>query len=886
MAAFVLPEQRIKLFSAGFKALTGHAPFPWQTSLFLRFASESFPASISLPTAAGKTSIMALWLLALAEKLSDDPKQAAVPRRLVWALNRGTVVDQATREAEDLRQRLSDAPAAELEPIRRALGRLRPDGSGEILPISTLRGGFEDNAAWRGDPSRPAVIVGPVDRIGSRLLFSGYGDSFTAKPLYAGLLGQDVLVVHDEAHLEPAFRQLLLAIQEEQKRSGEAGRFRVISLSAIPEAAGDAFGLTEPERRVPDSVPEPPETPLQILWRRQSAKKTIYWHQCRNQARQAEQLAELALSFRDSGCAILVFATEIEDVEKIVRILEDRKQDALPLTGTRRGRERDQLVAGNAIFLRFLSPTAPADRTVYLVCTSAGELGANLCADHLICDLSTFDRMVQRLGRVNRFGNRNDTQVHIVCPSAFRKGNEREERRKKTLTLLGKLPENDASPRALGRLSPEACLAAFAPAPEILPTSDLLFDSWALTSIRGALPGRPPVAPYLHGLGGEPPDTRVAWREEVGVVAGELLKYVALEDLLESYPLKPHELLRDRSDRIHRHLSAVARRHPEAPAWLLAEDGSVAVFPLKDLVQARGRDRIQGGTVLLPPGVGGLSVQGMIDGDSDTGNDVADASRDAKSGMPYRLRVWDLDPQPTELLEQMRLIRSVDTAPWAEDPRDDGQAAARRHWHWYELPKWADNEGSERGAQAVSWRTHTQDVIRNAARLVERLPLAEQLRSAIVLAARFHDCGKRRSLFQRMIGNRDPDRLLAKSGKKSQSYTLNENFRHEFASLIDLQKDELREQPEFRKLSEDTKDLVLHLIAAHHGRGRPHFRPEEAFDPESAEQTSIAAARQVPPRFARLQRGYGRWGLAYLESLLRAADDAAGAEPSSREDGP
>ena len=30
-----------------------------------------------------------------------------------------------------------------------------------------------------------------------------------------------------------------------------------------------------------------------------------------------------------------------------------------------------------------------------------------------------------------------------------------------------------------------------------------------------------------------------------------------------------------------------------------------------------------------------------------------------------------------------------------------------------------------------------------------------------------------------------------------------------------------------------------------------------------------------------LQRKYGRWGLAYLESLLRAADWAASAEPSA-----
>jgi CRISPR-associated endonuclease/helicase Cas3 len=68
---------------------------------------------------------------------------------------------------------------------------------------------------------------------------------------------------------------------------------------------------------------------------------------------------------------------------------------------------------------------------------------------------------------------------------------------------------------------------------------------------------------------------------------------------------------------------------------------------------------------------------------------------------------------------------------------------------------------------------------------------------------------------------------------------------------------------------------VLHLIAAHHGRARPHFSAEEAFDPEHPDSVVRAAASEAPARFARLQRRYGRWGLAYLESLVRVADVVA-----------
>ena len=105
---------------------------------------------------------------------------------------------------------------------------------------------------------------------------------------------------------------------------------------------------------------------------------------------------------------------------------------------------------------------------------------------------------------------------------------------------------------------------------------------------------------------------------------------------------------------------------------------------------------------------------------------------------------------------------------------------------------------------------------------------------------------------------------------------LSENYRHEFGSLLDVEA-----EAEFQRLGDEQKELVLHLIAAHHGRGRPHFRPEEAFDPEPKGKDVATIAAEVPRRFARLQRKYGRWGLAYVESLLRAADYAASARPSS-----
>src|SRR5690606_5663497 len=127
---------------------------------------------------------IAVWLLA-----RNDG--APVPRRLVYVVNRRTVVDQTTDEVERLRAKLAAA------------------GIQEELAVSTLRGQMADNREWSADPSRPAVICGTVDMIGSRLLFSGYRLGFKTRPLHAGFLGQDALLVHDEAHLEPAFQELV-----------------------------------------------------------------------------------------------------------------------------------------------------------------------------------------------------------------------------------------------------------------------------------------------------------------------------------------------------------------------------------------------------------------------------------------------------------------------------------------------------------------------------------------------------------------------------------------------------------------------------------------------------------------------------------------------------
>ncbi|MCS7304253.1 MAG: type I-U CRISPR-associated helicase/endonuclease Cas3 [Thermoguttaceae bacterium] len=893
-------------FAEVFSFLTGHEPFPWQASLYQRLVQGDIPARCNIPTGLGKTAAVAVWLIALAHA----PEK--LPRRLVYVVNRRTVVDQTTQEVEQYRKKLLEPELAQLREHLQALCALPLSDGEPPLAISTLRGQFADNRQWSADPARPAVVVGTVDMIGSRLLFGGYLIGFRRRPFHAGLLGQDVLLVHDEAHLEPAFQQLLeqieREIQKEQQRSGGVlvRPFRLMALSAtLRTNAADkegepVFRLTDQERNPPPQLPDPPQRPLEHLWRRLYAPKRLRLVQLEDEKELVKRMVELALEFKDSGRAILIFARGVEDVEKIAAALAKKKQQVVPLTGTLRGYERDRL-PGDPVFARFLPASSRpegvqiAEGTVYLVCTSAGEVGVNLSGDHLICDLTTWESMVQRFGRVNRFGQSKDTQIIVVHPTEFEQKDSYEQARQKTLHLLKRLEEQqegDASPASLARLDPVVCADAFAPAPTILPITDILLDAWSLTSIREDLPGRPELEPYLHGVAAwEPPETYVAWREEVEVITGWLLDIYPPEDLLDDYPLKPHELLRDQSDRVWKHLKAIGERHPDSPVWLIDPTDRVRVSKLGQLIQ-EDKSVIHYRTVLLPPSVGGLE-NGLLKSDGKESlsptqpMDVADEwFADKEKTKRRRCRIWSeqsqLDPPPG-----MRLIQTIDTQPDAEEfePEEseslglgeealsteaNQQQKRARYWHWYESLEAGDTEGSLSAPQPVGLDEHTEQVVHFAQAIAQRLQLPDWLRSALSLAAKWHDRGKDRAIWQRAIGNwqdqpgtQSP--VLAKAGGKNLNWRLLSGYRHEFGSLLEAEQDEqIQKHPE--------RDLILHLIAAHHGRARPHFDPE-SFDTERfTTEQNLTAAQQVMRRFGRLQQRFGRWGLAWLESLLRCAD--------------
>ena len=814
-------------------------------------------------------------------------KKPRLPTRLAYVVDRRTVVDQATEIAER---------------IQRNLPELRLPK--QWLSVSTLRGQFADNREWTADPARPAIIIGTVDMIGSRLLFSGYRSSYKLRPLDAGLLGQDTLLVLDEAHMSEPFERLIRTLGDRGGFQKDQGLpLRVMCMSAT---AGDDDDPTRFKLELTDLEGNRNTNPIN---QRYEAKKRLVVEPPADTNKVRDGVIESAVAFvKESHARVVVFIQKPDDASKIAAAI--RKELRLPkgsvevLTGTMRGLERDELLK-KGVLKRFLDgEEKPEDRSskdpVVLVSTSAGEVGFDLNADHMVCDAAPIDSLIQRLGRVNRRGY-GDAKIRVFVAKTDDKPakakTKRLLRRKRTwefataaaLKCLEQLAKNedgtlDASPRAMDQLkrgpTKEQFQNALSPKPDTVALTDILLDAWSMTTITGRMPGRPPVAPWLRGVSDEEPQTTIAWRAELDLDGFEQLDTTDIDEWFDAHRVLPHESLAVPTSAARewilnrwRHLGEESQATVGDRPCIVDRAG-LQVLNIKSLVDELERNRtdsIRGSDIVLPASFGGIRRgEGLL---NENAPDQV-GSLDGSDGDP--LMVSDVADERA----RYRLLRSVDDGVEKEEPlvgaapQDPGSFAR----FTLDLPGDGDTlrqlvslvpkrERPESGTNRQTLQHHVSLVERYASEIAQRLPLSEAVRQALYLAAKWHDNGKDRDRWQQAAGRTLGEEPLGKSGGSLRR--ISGGYRHEFGSLREFA------DAHRGKIADHVFDLAMHLIATHHGRGRPHF-PKGGFDPEARAESAQIALGAVR-RFARLQRYYGYWQLAWFENLLRCADAMASA---------
>lgn len=364
-------------FAAFHRKLHGVSPFPWQARLARCVAAGDWPASLSLPTSAGKTALVDIWLWGHATGL------AAMPRRLYYVIDRRVLVDAVAARAA--------AAVAVL---------------GLDIPVVRLRGGAETtDDAWLLDPSRPALIGTTVDQLGSRLLGRAYGVGRYSAPLHAGLAGNDALIVIDEAHLVAPLCQTLDAVARLRARADRplGLPWRVLAMTGTPLAEAPPFTLDAEDYAHP------------LLARRLNAAK------CMRLVKAAgglpEALAREALALRARGAAVVGVVANTVDVARDAHARLAAAGETLLAIGRVRPAERAALA--ETLMARAGTGTRATGRApLFVVATQCIEVGVDLDFDALVSAHAPLSALRQRCGRLDRLGELGATAGAIVRAAA------------------------------------------------------------------------------------------------------------------------------------------------------------------------------------------------------------------------------------------------------------------------------------------------------------------------------------------------------------------------------------------------------------------------------------------------------------------------------------
>lgn len=513
-----LPPLHSSDFDAFFKAVHQHDPFPWQTRLAHIVAADGWPSVLDLPTGTGKTAALDVAVFMLALGAGVQPGPAA--RRIVFVVDRRTIVDQAFERAKTIRAALESSSDSVVGRVRERLASLSVDG--RPLEIALLRGGIARDDGWARTPDQPLIAVSTVDQVGSRLLFRGYGVTDGMKPVHAGLLGHDVLYLLDEVHLSQPFRETLSAVAGRYRTWASRalpGPFIVVEMSATPGDAPAArpFSLDDVDRAHPR------------LAQRLSAAKPAVLRSTNARGFQAEIEKQVLKMLARPGATVAVVVNRVKSArdihQRLREVIPSEGGDVHLLTGRMRPFDRDLLEKGVLQRIRAGRSRSADDRPTVVVATQSIEAGADFDFDGLVSECASLDALRQRFGRLDRFGELDGTALGAVVARTDTLKDDPVYGQAIGLTwqwLEASATDGvvdfgiqalsvPADAESKGLLSPKPH------APVLLPSH---LDAWVQTA---PMPDPDPdVALWLHGPNRGAADVQVVWRADL---SAELLQY-------------------------------------------------------------------------------------------------------------------------------------------------------------------------------------------------------------------------------------------------------------------------------------------------------------------------------------------------------------------------
>jgi len=937
-------------FEQFFEALHRRPAFAWQSDLAERvILQQRWPGVIALPTGTGKTTVLDIALYWLAHAGAHG---TPAPRRILYVVDRRLVVDSAYEHASALARRLEEAEGqgGPLGEVARGLRALGGRDTVCLLEVVRLRGGGFMVRDWIRSPLQPVIATSTVDQVGSRLLFRGYGyprESTNELSVHAGLIGCNALLFLDEAHISQAFFQTLRAVERCRRDCAVdvGGVWQAVALTATPREARD--GEVYPSREDMARLLDDP-----LLAARLAARKLAELIRVPTEADLAPALVGAArriLEEDSSVRALAVVANSVRRAREVFEILrgECDHWEVILLTGRARAVDRDRVLASWLPRMRAGRPRAAEKdlKPLILVATQTIEVGADLDFDGLVTEAAALDALRQRLGRLDRLGERGASRAILVAAE------EQLARRsshpiyghalRETWLLLERAARSQRSSHLdLGWRSFESLLEDLpdlqpylTPAPQAPVLLPAHLDLLAQTS---PLPEPDLDVSFLvHGFESAPPDVAVVWRADL-----EVEKPEHWAETVACFPPHAEEVMELPVWEIRRWLSGEladasnvsdvegGREGPEEPAggrlclrWRGAGEDPEVISP----------DRIRpGDTIVVPATYGGCDDFGWHPASLAPVADRAEASAGDRLRLhPALLAEWlseEVQEAARSQLQDLMGLLEADAAEEAvyikrellalladhaaeEAVRELARRLQNMRGRVIHYPdgqgiillgpvRWADNNHAARtaaSARHVLLRDHAEGVATRVLEAGSLLGFPEPLVRDLILAARLHDLGKAEPRFQAWLYGGDQEAasagpLLAKGAMDPRDWRaiqqarrlagLPQGWRHEALSVALV-----ASEPALLKQANDP-DLVLHLIASHHGGGRP-FLPAPQGDllmpiPCSLEwdglvlrATGIEEVLRLdgaPERFWRLLRRYGWWGLAHLEAILRLAD--------------